>query len=414
MPNSLRFNRGVIVGGGIAGLTLALALGQRAQKALGSLTLWERAPRFEEVGAGLQLGPNASGLLIRMGLGPALARIGSQPVSLAVCNALRTETLATKPLGSTSAQQYGAPYTTVHRADLHQLLLEAVQREGWAQLALNRELTGIDQGPDGALTLRAKLQGDELADPITTDLLLGCDGGFSQVRALLLADGPPAVTGQVAFRALLPLKNLNLGLTGQCVSVWLGPDMHTVGYPVRAGDLYNLVVILQVPLAQVDTLWEQRQMTSKLPLRTPIGHKTLAQLVDSVEQWRSWALFDRPPVSQSKELVPHPSTLLLGDAAHPMLPFLAQGAAMSIEDAWSIAQGCATLPANNKQTHHPSLAQHYVQQRQARVAKVQAGARRNAKIFHANGPLAVARNLALKVNGRALLDRPWLYGYRPD
>lgn len=411
MPDQPRLNRTVIVGGGIAGLTLAHALGRLSPRTLGALTLFERAPRFEEAGAGLQLGPNASRLLIRLGLGQALAAVGCEPTSLVVCSSTRTETLAVKPLGRECVEKYGAPTYTVHRADLHALLLEAVRRDGRTSLALNREISAVRLNSDHVLSLTVQAPEGSATEMREADLLLGCDGGFSAVRDLLLGDGVPQATGQVAFRALLPLKDLNLGATAQCVTAWLGPDMHAVGYPVRAGQLYNLVVILQVPLAQIDRRWEQRQVISVLP-HVSVKHKTLAHLVDSVEQWRSWALFDRPPVRGPRELAPHPGVLLLGDAAHPMLPFLAQGAAMAIEDACVIAQRCATLTALNPAKNYTSLAAYYTQQRLRRVARVQAGARRNATLFHASGPVALARNLALKINGAALLDRPWLYGYQ--
>jgi salicylate hydroxylase len=417
---------GLIVGGGIAGLASALALGQGDSRGapgnsdkplLASLALWERAPAFAEVGAGIQLGANATRILTRWGLKPALSDLVCVPQSLAICAAHARghsgarSTIAERPLGTAFEAQYGSPYWSVHRADLHQVLLRAVIDQGFAQLACSTTLKSLVFQPEGWLAgadvVSAPGQNESQADVIHQhfDLLLGCDGGFSHVRETTLGDGKPRPTGQIAYRALLPMADVTANCLRNRITVWLGPKMHAVAYPLKGGALLNLVVIVEEPISRLSEGWDLRPSTPLLPFSSQGLHPDLVGLIEAVAQWRYWVLCDRPPITHVSEMAPRSNVALLGDAAHPMLPFLAQGAGMAIEDACQLALSLAELPSAQQ-----AMAA-YAQARARRNARVQATARRNAFVFHASGPIAYARDLVLGMAPGRVLDLPWLYGY---
>jgi salicylate hydroxylase len=251
------------------------------------------------------------------------------------------------------------------------------------------------------------------------DALIGADGLWSRVREQLLADGPPRVTGHLALRALLPQASLPERLRSQQVTAWLGPKMHVVQYPVRGGEWLNVVAIVQ---GQVDgdlQSWDHASNASELKaalLRTAWPLRELVQAVtdsggEAGASWRLWALCDRPPISGAQQQA-QGRVALLGDAAHPMRPYLAQGAGMAIEDAAEL--GSALAQAQNQAVEVPTLLQRYAQNRWQRNARVQARSLRNGQIFHASGPLRWARDASLKLLGEKALDLPWLYGKTPS
>lgn len=395
----------LIVGGGIAGLASAFAMERFAPRAFSQLNLWERASQFEEVGAGVQLGPNATRLLQQWGLGHALEAVAFVPQKLAIYATSHNRLTAERPLGALTLAQYGAPSYTLHRADLHQLLLQAVRSQGRVQLHNERAVEGMKVStPTGRWTVKALAGSTPCQQEF--DCVVGCDGGFSQVRAQVMGDGPPLPTGQVAYRALLPIDSVKNQALRQSVTVWMGPKMHVVAYPVRAGSLYNLVVIVQDDPGSTRQGWDLRPLVQGLPLPEKVHNRDLAGLLEAVEQWRYWVLCDRAPLADARAMVPEPSVALLGDAAHPMLPFLAQGAAMAIEDAHTLAQSLGAAGQGGWQQRLSTFGK----ARWQRNSRVQAGARRNAHIFHLKGPVAWARDAALNVAAPRLLDMPWLYG----
>ncbi|HEV8691253.1 MAG TPA: FAD-dependent monooxygenase, partial [Ideonella sp.] len=225
----------LIAGGGIGGLAAALA----ASRAGWEVRLFERAAAFSEVGAGIQLGPNVVKVLHGWGLADALSAVAAFPERLQVRSAVSGQTLGELTLGDTMARRYGAPYATVHRADLHVLLLSAVQQHTEARLQLERPLQSFSQ-TEQAVTVKAAT-GPE----IEGDALIGADGLWSTVRQQLLGDGLPQHTGHLAYRALLPQARLPERLRTQQLTAWLGPRMHVVHYPVRGGEWLNMVVIVQ-------------------------------------------------------------------------------------------------------------------------------------------------------------------------
>jgi salicylate hydroxylase len=387
----------IIVGGGIGGLAAALACGQAGARP----HVLERAANFSEVGAGIQMGPNVTRTLHAWGLVEALKGVGFVPSRLEAKDTQTGQVIGSLPLGRRSQDVYGAPYVTVHRADLHRLLLEKITQSGLAELSLHCQ---VDQVQDAD---RVKLKGLQLATGLSevfeTDALVGADGLWSATRQFVVPPTAPRVTGLLAYRALVPMLTLPQKLRLKDVNVWLGPKVHAVMYPVQSGDFLNLVLVVQGdPPAHLED-WDHAG--NKQELETAMGpvHADLRDILATVPAWRLWPLCDRPPLQGPHEMA-QGRIALLGDAAHPMRPFLAQGAGMAIEDAAELAKSWkrADLPVSRRW-------QMYAHARWARNAKVQKRSIRNGQIFHLTGPLRWGRNLSLKMMGESLMDVPWLY-----
>ncbi len=364
--------------------------------------LLERAAAFNEVGAGIQIGPNVTRLLHGWGLQAALDAVAAFPQRLQVRDALSSRELGVLALGASMQQRYGAPYATVHRADLHRLLHTAAAQQAQVSLLLNQELQHCTQTPD-AVTVRTAAW-----EEFTGDALVGADGLWSPVRQWLLHDGPPRATGHLAYRALVRQAGLPAQLRSQQVTVWLGPQLHVVQYPVRGGDWLNLVAIVHGQLLGQSTNldnWDHSANAAELRSTMAGTCAPLQDLVQAVDAWRLWVLCDRPPM-QSAQQQAQGRVALLGDAAHPMRPYLAQGAGMAIEDAAALAD------ALGQTTDVPAALAAYAQQRWQRNARVQARSARNGKIFHATGLVRWGRDRAMQLGGERLMDLPWLYGAR--
>ena len=392
----------IVTGGGIGGLAAALALGRSGCE----VRLFEQADAFSEVGAGIQLGPNATRLLHSWGLGPALDAVAALPDKLQVRSATTGLTLGELPLGAAMQTRYGAPYATVHRADLHALLLRAVQQQGSTRLHVRRPLLAFSQTLD-AVTV----QTPDFPD-IEADALVGADGLWSTVRQQLLLDAPPLATGHLAYRALALQSDLPEALRSQHVTVWLGPRLHIVQYPVRRGEQLNMVAIVHGQLPDGADPWDNSALAAHIAadLSTALAGRCAALMAQmaAMPRWRRWALYERPPMSG-----PHQHAAgriaLLGDAAHPMRPYLAQGAGMAIEDAAALGHAWRGV---TRAADVPAALQQFAHARWQRNARVQARAVRNGDVFHATGPLRWGRDAAMKLLGRRLLDMPWLYGAR--
>jgi salicylate hydroxylase len=384
----------LVAGGGIGGLAAALA----ATHAGWPAQLFEQAAQFSEVGAGVQSGPNVVRLLQRWGLGDALARVAAFPRSLRVRSAHSGRALGALPLQD-FAQRYGAPYATIHRADLHTLLLDALRDHGVAQLHLGQALTSFAQDEEGVTATVADGRQHHGA------ALVGADGLRSRVRGWLLDDGPPRATGPLAYRALVAQQNLPAALRTQDVTVWLGPRLHVVQYPVHAGEWLNVVVLVEDPASLLLDNWDHSANPADVRRAVAAACTPLRYLLDAVAVWRRWALCNRAPVAGPQQMA-RSRVALLGDAAHPMLPYLAQGAGMAIEDAAALQQ---VLAGANSARELPAALQAYAQARWQRNARVQARSIRNGVIFHATGPMCWGRDAAMRVLGRRVLDLPWLY-----
>ncbi len=381
----------LIAGGGIGGLAAALA----ARRAGWQARLFEQAEAFSEAGAGIQLGPNATRILrewdlLEGGLDACVAR----PECLSVREAADGRELGRLRLAD-FAHRYGAPYLTVHRADLQQALRGAAADAG-AQLVTGRRIDNVQADED-----RVCVNGD-----VEGDALVGADGVFGRVRLQVIGGELPYFTGHVAYRALVRQDALPLSLRSGDVTVWLGPRLHLVRYPVRAGEFLNVVCLVEGRLQGDPRNWDQAAALADLQAAMGPACAGARDLVAAIAHWRLWALHTRPPVTAAAQLA-HGRVALLGDAAHPMLPYLAQGAGMALEDARELQR---VLPvADGRTPDVPTALRRYALGRWQRCAGVQVRSQRNATIFHARGPLRVARNAAIRLLGERLLDVPWLY-----
>lgn len=387
----------LIAGGGIGGLAAALA-GSRAGA---QVQLFERTPAFSEVGAGVQLGPNVTRVLHAWGLADALSDVVAVPERLQIRSAASGAELGVLRLGEVAKARYGAPYVTIHRGDLHGLLLTELTRRGEVALNLDSAVTSFEQD-DKTVTLQlhngAHVQGD---------LMVGADGGWSRVRQQLLNDGLPQATGHLAYRALVRQSSLPQSLRSQQVTAWLGPRLHMVQYPVRRGEWLNVVAFVHGQVTGDLQSWDHSANAAELQRHMAATCAPMKDLINTIEHWRLWPLSIRAPMRGAHEHAQW-RVALLGDAAHPMVPYLAQGAGMAIEDAAELGRILATHARGDPVG--PEGLREYAAHRWHRNARVQARAIRNGRIFHATGPMRWGRDAAMKLLGESLLDMPWLYG----
>ncbi len=399
----------LIAGGGIAGM----AAGFAAARAGWQATVFERALKFSEVGAGVQLGPNVTRILQAWGLGDALKQVAAFPSGLHARSMTTGEVLATLPVKE-AITRYGAPYVTLHRSDLHGLLLQAAVREG-VRVHGDAVVQKVSQSADEAtfdVMQQAQLQLH------TAAIAVAADGLWSPLRQQLIGDGLPIFTGHIAYRALVAQVDLPAHLRSQDVSVWMGSQAHVVSYPVRGGDYLNVVCLAEGRLLDDDAnslqamqTWNAKkseaQTLAELHHALRGGCASLTDLMAACSDWRLWPLCGRPAMQGAHE---HAQGLVawVGDAAHPMLPYLAQGAGMAIEDAYELAAQLLGATLANV----PERLQQFAHVRWQRNARVQARAVRNGQIFHATGPMRAGRDIGLRLMGARLMDVPWLYGYR--
>lgn len=387
----------LIAGAGIGGLTAALACAQQGMK----VAVVERATELAEVGAGLQIAANGTHVLERLGLGAALESIGFRPEAATLRLGQSGRTIFSNPLGAAARERYGAWYYHVHRADLHRILAAAASANPNIDLQLGKAVTGF---VENAGSVSAGLSD---GTSVSGAALVGADGIHSSVRETLFGKDAPRFTGNVAWRLLVPTENLPVGLIPSHATVWTGPKGHAVTYYVRGGELVNFVGVVEREDWQVEG-WLESGDISELKRDFAPWCSTIHQLIDAADESTcfKWALFDRDPLpSWSKGRV-----TLLGDACHPMLPFMAQGACMAIEDAWVLA----TALGKSDNPAQAFLA--YEAQRKKRTARVQMAARANAKRFHKGasaGQIATYGPMWLAARIKPdLLNKPfdWIYG----
>lgn len=387
----------VIAGGGVGGLSAALALAHAGQPSL----LLERAPEFGEVGAGLQLSPNACRALKRLGALDALRQNSIAPQAAILRRA--DGAILTRLSFKDAEKRWGAPYLAVHRADLIAALADCARKNPNIAVATDSTLTGFIQDEKGvAVTFRQSGEQRRAAGAA----LIGADGlrSFTRSRLIEQQADKPAFTGHTAWRALIPASALPEEMREKASQIWFGPRAHLVHYPLRDGSIINVVALVEDAWRGDDDIdfWEnfsdQRFLRNRFKNWGPLAQNIIA----ASPSWLRWPLFDRPPLQNfNRERV-----ALLGDAAHPMLPYLAQGAASAIEDAEALGVAVATYPQQAE-----VALKLYSDSRIERTAKIQAASRAQGKIYHLAGAKAFARDLTLRLAPPKLLGarQDWIY-----
>jgi salicylate hydroxylase len=382
----------LVAGGGIGGLAAAHALARKGF----AVRVIEQAPEFREIGAGIQLGPNVFNALDRLGLKDAVLADAHRPPAMEMRCALSGDRVTRVPLEDPRfLAKFKQPYAVTHRHDIHGVFLRACTSNNLISLETNRTVEGFEQADDG---VTVQLQSGER---IRGCALIGCDGMWSKVRDKIVGDGEPRVSGHIAYRAVLKRDEVPEDLWQPDVILWAGPRTHFVHYPLRRGELYNLVAVFHSKRyvegwnaeADAGDLWEH--FNGQRP--------EVMRMLERIETWRMWVLCDREPVKEwSKGRV-----TLLGDAAHPMLQYLAQGACMATEDAVALADKVSETPDDL-----PAAFRAYVQQRYLRTARVQIMARVYGEFYHARGPAAELRNqmLSPRTPEESYDGIAWLYG----
>jgi 3-hydroxybenzoate 6-monooxygenase len=380
----------LVAGGGIGGLSVSIALSRAGIDA----TVLERSIFSEESGAGIQLGPNATRVLRALGVLDLLLPQSFRPEAIWLFDGLSGRRLATVPLGDTIERRHGAPYLALHRADLHAGLRATAEAAAPVSLSSGFYVAGIKA--EETITV-ANIDGTTMEG----SSLVGADGLWSTVRKWLAPEAALSFTGATAFRALLPRHDLPEPLASPIVGLWLGPGAHLVHYPVRAGEALNVIAVTDG--GQEAQGWNRAADRGSLLSGFTGWCKESKSLLESIDSWRAWSLFSLPSLPRWS----NGAVTLLGDAAHPVLPYLAQGAGLAIEDAAMLAQ-CLTADPKNPAT----AFQAYEQARRGRAQRLQATAQRFGRIYHLRGPARLARNTALRLRSEATALRQfdWLYG----
>ncbi|MEM9357554.1 MAG: 3-hydroxybenzoate 6-monooxygenase [Pseudomonadota bacterium] len=380
----------VIAGGGIGGLAAALAL---ARKGIATVVC-EQASAFGEIGAGIQIAPNAFHCFDRLGIGEQARRGAVYVDKLRLMDGLNGQEICHIPLGDEFRAHFGNPYAVVHRADLHQAVLDACRETGLVDLRTRSEVTGYHQSGDEVSAQLAS------GDAIHCSALIGADGLHSKIRQQVIADGPPRVSGHTTYRSVIPTDMMPEDLRWNAATLWAGPKCHIVHYPLKGGEVFNLVVTyhndVSEPVAGVPV--------SKNEVRRGFEHihPRAQQVIDHGTDWKLWVLCDRDP--NENWIDGH--VTLLGDAAHPMLQYFAQGACMALEDAVVLAD------CFSRDDDIPTALRTYRDKRFARTSSVQMGSRLiGDHIYHAAAGQAAMRDAIMSSKSPTEWNREldWLY-----
>jgi salicylate hydroxylase len=383
-----------LVGGGLGGLAAAIALSRRGF----DVRIFEQSNEIKEVGAGITLTPNAVKILYALGLEAGIKKHGFEPESMVTRNWNTGHPLSRVESKGITADRFGAGLYHMHRADLLQSLFSALPK---GILRLDARCTSVASCAGSAVVTMSDGSEEE------ADLIVGCDGIHSAVRSSLYGTQPARFTGNMCWRGLVPVEMLPLNHVPPDMTAWIGRRGHVVTYYLRDGELVNVVAIRETE-TWVEESWSVEAQPQELMSSYAGVHRDLRIVLDRIQHCFKWGLFDRDPLpSWNRGRV-----TLLGDAAHPMLPFLGQGAAMGFEDAWVLARelsrSCKDVPA--------ALAA-YEAERRPRTTKVQLAARIQGKSYHFNSPIARLKHyLRLdrsKQENTNLLSKDWLLSYDP-
>ncbi len=385
----------LIAGGGIAGLAAAIG----AARAGHQVCVLERQAVFSELGAGIQIGPNGRRALEELGAWQWLQHHVVHPRAIRIRRAASGTVLSELPLDEPFRRRFRTTYQVVHRADLLAALLAAAEQE--SAITLHTDRMVMDWHQQQGRVVVSLQDGEERG----ADALIGADGIFSRVRARLLGEQPPRPNGHVLYRALVPRDEVPSTVDMQTVQLWLHPGGHVVHYPVKGGQAFNIIAAINQKMPSIDEAWGRKTDASAL-------HRVFSNVCDELHtvlevprQWMCWAGVDRPPAPRWSR----GNVTLIGDAAHPMLPYLASGAVMALEDAVVLMRHLAM---------HAEPAQAfaaYERERRPRTTRVVRAARRMGHIYHAPAPLALARDAVLRAStpARDLQRMAWLYDWRP-
>ena len=388
--------RAIIAGAGIAGLTVAIALVQAGFR----VAICERANALDEFGAGLQLTPNATRILARLGVLERVLALASKPRAVLVLRGSDDAELMRMSLNN-AERRWGAPYLLIHRADLKRTLLEALRGQSSVEIMLGTTVDNVAEEGD-RIAVRLACGGTQIHEE--ADLLIGADGLRSQIRDQLGfgAADQAEFAGSVAYRAIV--ANAADPERAQNVILRLGKDAHLVQYPLRGGSILNLVATIGSPWPTAGGGREQDEGANRSRLERAFAawSKEARLLTRSPVEWRAWPIHHRPPISSFSLR----RIALVGDAAHPMVPFLAQGAAQAIEDAGALGHALAQAE------DIPAALSMYSRSRVVKAGRVQQEALRLGRIYHMSGPLALARDMTMRFAGpnRLIQRYDWLYG----
>ena len=384
----------LIVGGGIGGIAAALALARHGYRSL----VLERAPSLREVGAGIQLGPNAFRVFDYLGIGADARRVAVFIDHLRLIDAMSAEPVASIPLGEEFRRRYGNPYAVLHRGELHGVLLKAALANGLVSIRARATVVDFTSG-SASVTATLKESGEEVEGAA----LIGADGLWSTVRERIVADGPPRVSGHSTYRSVISREEMPEDLQINAATLWAGPKCHIVHYPLSGWKLFNLVVTYHndapspVAGAPVEADEVRRGFHSVSP--------KINKLIERGKDWKLWVLCDREPVANWSS----GRVTLLGDAAHAMLQYFAQGACMALEDAVCLADAVVLAGGDFE-----AAFQRYQSERVLRTARVQIQSRAIGDfIYHPAGVAAALRNAEMRARTAEDWYRSldWLYGH---
>ncbi len=384
-------DRIVIAGGGIGGLATAIGL---ANKGIASIVL-EKAPQLGEIGAGIQLGPNAFHAFDYLGVGDAARQMAVYIDNLRLMNALSGEEITRIPLDARFRERFRNPYAVVHRGDLHGVFLRACEAHPLVELRVNSGVTGYRQDGTGAEAV--------LADGSTVRgrALIGADGLWSAIRQQLVGDGAPRVSGHTTYRSVIPVEEMPEDLRWNAATLWAGPKCHIVHYPLSGWKLFNLVVTYHndAPEPVAGKPVSHDEVRKGFEHVSPVAR----QIIEKGKDWKLWVLCDRDPVLEWTD----GRVALLGDAAHPMLQYFAQGACMAMEDAVCLSEELAAGGALE------AALGRYRDRRRLRTARVQLQSREIGQhVYHPAGAHAELRNAVMRARtAEEWYDQiDWLYG----
>jgi salicylate hydroxylase len=390
-----------VAGAGIGGLTAALALAAQGFR----VVILEKTERLEQAGAGLQLSPNASRVLIELGLQERLAARAVTPDAISLMTARSGGEVVRMPLGEAASARAGAPYWVMHRADLQAALQAHVNDNPDIELRLGCQFEDVVGHAKGLTVVQRSGMTRQQEVALA---LVGDDGIWSAVRHHLFPQVQPQFSGLIAWRGTLDAKQLPREHTPRRVQLWMGPHLHLVAYPISGARQINVVAV--VPGTWNRPGWSAPGDVTEIKnaFASSRWPGTARMMIGAVDEWRKWALFTVP---DGGEWTDGPIALL-GDAAHAMLPFAAQGAGMAIEDAAVLAKCLGS--AGEDVAGIPAALKRYARLRRARVARVQRAARTAGRIYHLSGPVAYARDLVIRTMGakRMLARQDWIYDWR--